>query len=88
MGIYACTLSNLGFLPRSRPPSILMNLFELDILLICEPTGEGTDRALGGILSKELSCDCRISFGFFEMDSPSNPLQETQIHKRLSCVYL
>lgn len=73
-GIWACTLGNLGFLPRSRPPSILINLFGVDILLIWEPTGEGTDSALGGRLSKELSCDCRISFGFFELGSPGNPL--------------
>lgn len=64
---FLSTFKLLAFLLKSRPVSILVNLLELGILLIWDAAGDGTDPEIGEILSKELSSDCLIIFGFFGM---------------------
>ena len=70
------TFSALALRPRSRPPINLMNLFGLDILLIWDATGEGTEPLIGVMLSKVLSSDCFIIFGFLALGCPYKPSEK------------
>lgn len=67
------TFNDLAFLPLSRPLINFMNLFVLDMLLIWEAAGEGMDPDIGPMLSKVLSIDCFITFGFFTVCCPYKP---------------
>lgn len=70
------TLSAFAFLPRSRPPlMILINLLGLDMLLICEAAGEGIELVIGATLSK-LSRDCFDVFIFFTLCCPYKPSKQ------------
>jgi hypothetical protein len=54
---------------------ILINLFGLDMLLICEAAGERIELFIGEILSK-VSSDCFVIFGFFPLCCPYKPSQQ------------
>lgn len=52
-----------------------MILLVFDILLTWDATGEGMDPDTGFILSKVLSIDCFINFGFLALCCACNPIK-------------
>lgn len=68
--LQSLTFKALPFLPRSLLATILISLFGLGMLLICDATGEGIDPLTGVRVSCRVSGTCFNSLGFLAVCCP------------------